>query len=248
VSTEGASAAGTSEIPTAALELVDVVGAYGRTIVLRDVSVTVPAGSVVALLGPNGAGKSTLLKIAAGMLRPRAGTVRVAGKDLTSAPAHRVSAEGLCLVPEGRAVYGSLTVRENLDLFATAKRSAEAVATAVELFPPLGRRIGNRAGTLSGGEQQMLALARAFVTDPRVVLVDELSMGLAPIVVGQLFDSLRTLADRGTALLVVEQYVQDALDLADTAYVMANGRITVAAPVSELDRDAIVRGYLQHQP
>ena len=225
------------------LELESVIGGYGETTVLRDVSLTVPEASVVALLGANGAGKTTVMRVASGELRPRAGRVTMDGEDISSAPPFKRWKCGVCHIPEGRAVFPGLTVRENLATF--AKGSADdALARATEAFPVLGQRMRQRAGTLSGGEQQMLALARAYVTEPRVVLLDEVSMGLAPKIVDDIFVFMERLAQTGASLLLVEQYVTRALALADHVYVLNRGRVTFSGPPSELDEENVFAGYL----
>jgi branched-chain amino acid transport system ATP-binding protein len=218
---------------------------YGTTDVLRDVDLVVPAGRVVALLGPNGAGKTTLLRSCSGALPAKRGRVLIDGVDATHDRPHVLVGRGLCVIPEGRAVFPSLTVAENLQLLGAADTNpAGARDQAVEAFPALGRKLGQLAGTLSGGEQQMLALARAYLTDPRYVLLDEVSMGLAPIIVDEIFEFLAQLTRRGAALLIVEQYVAKALGLADLVYVMHKGRITFSGEPTELDADALAESYL----
>jgi branched-chain amino acid transport system ATP-binding protein len=226
------------------LTISGVTAGYGGTTVLRDVDLTVGEGEVVALLGPNGAGKSTLLRTATGLLRPRAGRVELAGKDLTGQPPHVFSRAGVCLLPEGRGIFPSLTVRENLMVQARGRSLDTAIAAAATLFPVLGTRLRQTAGSLSGGEQQMLALARAYLTAPSVVLVDEASLGLAPIVVDSIYEALGQLARTGTALVVVEQYAQKALALADRVYVLSQGGIVHSGRADETSTDEIYRGYL----
>jgi branched-chain amino acid transport system ATP-binding protein len=220
-----------------ALELCGVHAAYGGIEVLHGIDLAVPEGAVVALLGANGAGKSTAVRVAAGLLAPTAGSVRVAGHDVTGAAAHDLARIGVCTIPEGRGVFANLTVRENLWM-ATQVAGVGGVAavetTAFERFPQLGERRTQLAGTLSGGEQQMLALARALVTDPAVLLLDELSMGLAPIVVQRLYEIVAQVAREGISILVVEQFAQAVLGIADRAAIMVNGEITRAGPPSEL--------------
>ena len=182
-----------------------------------------PDGSVVALLGPNGAGKSTTLRTISGVVRAEHGTITAFGTRIDRVPAYRIARMGIVHVPEGRGIFPSLSVRENLDMASTFADVADPVGEATQLFPVLGNRLRQTAGSLSGGEQQMLALARALMARPRLLMVDEISMGLAPIIVGQLFDALRTIAASGTSLLLVEQYVETALDLADYVYVMEKG-------------------------
>jgi branched-chain amino acid transport system ATP-binding protein len=229
--------------PTA-LELSSVTAGYGSTIVLRDVSLAVPAGQIVALLGPNGAGKTTLLRVASGQLPVREGTVRMSGHDVTGRGTHQLARGGLCHVPEGRGVFPSLSVRDNLLLFARRGEERASLERAVAAFAPLGNRLNQLAGSLSGGEQQMLAIVRAYVTDPAVVLVDEASLGLAPLVVDQLYEFLEQVTAEGTALLLVEQYVQRALALADQACLLSQGRIVYSGTSLELEGHDIFEQYL----
>jgi branched-chain amino acid transport system ATP-binding protein len=224
------------------LELQAVTAGYGDTTVLRDVSLTVPAGRVVALLGPNGAGKTTTLAVASSLLRPRSGRVLLDGEDVAWIPSHRLAARGLCHVTESGAIFGDLTVADNLRIFSPKDDEAAAIEQAVDAFPRLGERLRQVAGTMSGGEQRMLALARTYTQRPLVVLLDEISLGLAPIVVDEIFEFLARLAAEGTSLLVVEQYVSKVLDLADLAYVLVRGRIELAGePAELLDSDLLAR-------
>lgn len=232
------------------LEISSVTAGYGDAMVLHDVTVSVPAGSVVALLGPNGAGKTTLLRTATGLVAPRAGAVILDGEDVTREPPHVRARRGLCHIPEGRGIFPNLTVRENLLLHAPFEREpAAAIEAAVDTFPALGARLRQPAGTLSGGEQQMLALSRAVVAHPKLVVVDEVSLGLAPLVVEQIFEALGKLSAAGASLLFVDQYLTRALDLADTFYVLERGRIALDGAVSELRDTQIFEQYLgiQHQ-
>ncbi|HEX3611469.1 MAG TPA: ABC transporter ATP-binding protein [Sporichthyaceae bacterium] len=226
------------------LQLRGVQAGYVGTPVLRGVDLTVPAGRVVALLGPNGAGKTTLLRTCSGLLHPTAGTITLGGRDVTHARPHVLAGRGLCHIPENRAVFGGLTVRDNLRVMAGGRLRPDTIEEATEAFPVLGRRLDQLAGTMSGGEQQMLALTRAYLTAPRYVLLDEVSMGLAPIVVDQIFDFLRRLAARGVALLLVEQYVTKALALADMVYLLTKGVVDFAGEPTELDADALAARYL----
>jgi branched-chain amino acid transport system ATP-binding protein len=230
-----------------ALSLEGVTAGYGATVVLRDVSLAVPTGTVAALLGPNGAGKTTLLRAAAGLLRPRSGQVRCHGADVTARPVDRVARAGVCLIPEGRGVFPSLTVRQNLRLFAPERKAAYAVERAADFFPSLARRLDQVAGSLSGGEQQMLALSRAVVGDARVVLVDEASMGLSPIMVDQVFEFLARVTAAGTSLLVVEQYVHRALEIAGHVYLLNRGQVAFSGPPSELAGEDLFRRYVTGQ-
>jgi branched-chain amino acid transport system ATP-binding protein len=220
-----------------------IVAGYAETTVLRGVSLAVPEGSVVALLGANGAGKTTLLRVASGLLRPTAGRLTLDGVDVTGHRPHQLAAAGVCHVPEGRGVFPSLTVRENLALQA-GSGGRDGVERAVDAFPRLGERMGQTAGTLSGGEQQMLALARAYVANPKLMLLDEVSMGLAPKIVDEIFVFLDRLAHEGSSLLLVEQYVTRALGLADYVYLMNRGTIAYCAEPSELADEDVFARYL----
>jgi branched-chain amino acid transport system ATP-binding protein len=225
------------------LELQTVTGGYGGVVVLRDLSISVPDASIVALLGPNGAGKTTTLKMASGLLRPRTGRVMLNGSDVTrSSPAQRVR-QGLCHVIEGRGVFPSLTVRENLRLFSPKGRESESFDEVAEAFPILGQRRHQQAGTLSGGEQQILALTRAYLSGARIVLVDEASLGLAPMIVDVIFAFLERLARGGMSLLLVEQYVARALALADSVYVMQQGEVVFQGGASDLDEERLFALY-----
>jgi branched-chain amino acid transport system ATP-binding protein len=232
----------------AALEVHNLRVAYGGVVAVRDVSLTVPSGAVVALLGPNGAGKSTTLRAISGVVRTQRGTIVVEGERIERRPAYRIARLGVVHVPEGRGVFPSLTVRENLEMAAAALTGAsdrpDPVAEGARLFPVLGNRLRQLAGSLSGGEQQMLALARALMVRPRVLMVDEISMGLAPLIVGQLFDALRQLAASGVSLLVVEQYVEAALDLADYVYVMDKGVVVDVGQPADLRAGGLASSYL----
>jgi branched-chain amino acid transport system ATP-binding protein len=227
------------------LELRNVSAGYDTGLVLRNVSLSVPKASVVALLGANGAGKTTLLRVASGQLSPVSGQVRLDGEDMTGKRSEKLARRGVCHVPEGRGIFPSLTVADNVRLQAPpGVDRRKALRQAVEAFPRLGERLEQRAGTMSGGEQQMLALARAYVCNPQVVLLDEVSMGLAPKVVDEIFLYLRQLASTGISLLVVEQYVSRALELADYVYILDRGRLTYVGEPSEISEEAIAHSYL----
>jgi branched-chain amino acid transport system ATP-binding protein len=226
------------------LELRNIRAGYGTGKVLENVNLVVPKGAVVALLGPNGAGKTTLLRVASGLLAPSAGQVIFDGKDMTGASAFTMAKAGLCHVPEGRGVFPTLSVADNLRLQAPASVDRQALARIAPVFPRLQQRRHQLAGTLSGGEQQMLALARAYVANASTVLLDEVSMGLAPKIVDEIFDYLRRLAGEGLSLLVVEQYVSRALELADYVYILERGRIRFAGEPNEIDDATIVESYL----
>ncbi|MEW6471483.1 MAG: ABC transporter ATP-binding protein [Actinomycetota bacterium] len=229
--------------PATGLELRDISAGYAGAQVLRSVSLVAPAGHVTALIGGNGAGKTTLLNVASGLHRPTSGAVVLDGRDVTRCrPAERVQL-GICHIPEGRAIFPSLTVRENLQLH---DRDAveDVVGTAIEAFPALGQRLDQVAGSMSGGQQQMLALARAYVSGPNYILLDEVSMGLAPALVAEIFEFLEKLARGGAGLLVVEQYVSKVLDIADVVYVLRKGQVVFAGAPDELDAEALAESYV----
>jgi branched-chain amino acid transport system ATP-binding protein len=226
---------------TALLQLDNVSVAYGGLRALSTVNLVVPAGSVVALLGANGAGKTTTLRTISGLVRCESGAVRFAGEDISRWPAHAIAAAGIVHVPEGRGIFRSLTVAENLSMASYARlpgQTGSIIDQAVGLFPVLGERLSQLAGTLSGGEQQMLALARALVTRPRLLMLDEISMGLAPLITAELFERIKASAAAGTAMLLVEQYVDAALQLADYAYVLEKGRIVDMGEPADLENSA----------
>jgi branched-chain amino acid transport system ATP-binding protein len=225
------------------LRLTGISAGYGDATVLRDVDLTVPAGRVVALLGPNGAGKTTLLRVASGQLRPSAGTVHLAGRDVTAEPPEARAKAGLCLIPEGRGIFPRLTVVEHLQLDGHPSR----FDLAYDAFPKLASRRSQAVGTMSGGEQQMVALSRALVSDADVVLLDEVSMGLAPKIVDEVFQFLEVLRSAGRSLLLVEQYVAKALALADYVFLLNRGRITFAGEPAEVDGDALFAEYVGAQ-
>ncbi|MCM3885582.1 ABC transporter ATP-binding protein [Frankia sp. R82] len=228
------------------LRLEGVSAGYGRTTVLRDIDLEIPAASVVALLGSNGAGKTTLLRVASGLTRPSAGRILVGDRDVTREAPNERRRHGVCLIPEGRGIFRSLTVRENLVLQIPPWEKDTSLDSALDMFPALKTRLGDIAGRLSGGQQQMVALARAFFGSPSLVLLDEVSMGLAPIVVDTIFEALHVLAARGTALLIVEQYVNRALDVADHVYLISRGSITFQGSSADLDQTEVMRHYLSH--
>jgi branched-chain amino acid transport system ATP-binding protein len=232
---------------TPLLELRDVDAAYGPFRAIFDVSFTLHPGRVLALLGSNGAGKTTVARVCSGLLAPTSGSVWFDGVDVSGWAAHRYARLGIVHAPEGRSVFASLTVEENLELTFRRSRGRAGVRAALDeayaMFPRLRDRQHQIAGTLSGGEQRMLSLARVIVERPRLLVADELSLGLAPIVVDEVYRTLETIRDAGTTLLIVEQHVHHALSIADDAIVMVKGEIGYDGPVSELgDLQARVLG------
>jgi branched-chain amino acid transport system ATP-binding protein len=217
------------------LELIGVRAAYGRIEVLRGVDLLVPRGAVVALLGANGAGKTTLLRVISGLMPPTEGDIHLAGVHVSGAKPDELTRAGLCLVPEGRGVFPNLTVEENLWLASYAGPPVEKILTqAYARFPRLKQRRRQLAGSLSGGEQQMLSLARSLASDPALLLLDELSMGLAPLIVEGLYDTVAQIAEQGVSILVVEQFANSALRVADYAAVMHGGRIVATGEPAEI--------------
>ena len=218
------------------LEVTDLVAGYGSIRALDGVGVQVPQGKIVALFGSNGAGKTTLMHTIAGLMHPMRGTIRFDGADIGSEPAHRIFARGVALVPQGRQLFPEMSVQENLELGGLSALGADEIARRIDeiltVFPRLRERIGQRAAGLSGGEQQMLATGRALMSKPRLLLLDEPTTGLAPLVVAEITRILRTLKDAGQTILIVEQNVRMALELADQVYVMRVGRIVHEAPAS----------------
>ncbi|HEY8369538.1 MAG TPA: ABC transporter ATP-binding protein [Thermodesulfobacteriota bacterium] len=234
---------------TPLLEVRDLVVRYGDIEVLHGVSFAVAERETVALIGANGAGKTTAMRAVAGLVRPAAGQIRFAGERIDGRPPHRLVEMGIVLIPEGRLLFPSLTVRENLSLGATVPharaREAEALERVLALFPRLAERSAQAAGTLSGGEQQMLAIGRALMSAPRLLLVDEPSQGLAPLVVRQIFAALREVAASGVTVLLVEQNARQALALAARGVVLESGRVAREGPSEALLADeGIKRAYL----
>jgi branched-chain amino acid transport system ATP-binding protein len=232
------------------LELVDVSVHYGNIRALDGMSLRVETGELVALIGSNGAGKSTTLKTISGLLRPSAGTIRYDGADITRESTDRIVGLGISHCPEGRRIFGRLTVRENLVLGGIQRTPADVrgeMEVVLELFPRLRERLGQAGGTLSGGEQQMLAIARALMGKPRVLMLDEPSLGLAPQMVEHIFTIIENLKRQGLTMLLVEQNVHHALDVADRAYVMETGRVSLEGAAEALRHDPRVeQSYLGH--
>jgi len=220
------------------LEVRGIETYYGNIPALREISIEVPEGGVVAIIGANGAGKTTLMKTIAGVLRPRAGAVSFLGEEITGLPSHKIVRRGIALVPEGRAILSRMTVRENLEMGAFTQRDAMKAARdmdrVMERFPVLKSRAGQLGGSLSGGEQQMLAIARALMSAPKLLLLDEPTLGLAPLVVADIFAIIREINATGTTILLVEQNVKQALKVSGYAYVLETGEIAISGPSKEL--------------
>jgi branched-chain amino acid transport system ATP-binding protein len=240
--------ANSASTPGHALVLKDLFAGYRGVAVVRELNLEVRPGEVVALLGPNGAGKTTTLETIAGLHRPISGTVELSGETVSGVPAHLLARRGLALVPEGRALFPGLTVREHLRLAGgRGRRTDSHEDELLEMLPELRKCLGRKAGLLSGGEQQMLAVGRALVTRPRLLLVDEMSLGLAPVIVERLIPILRRAADElGASVLFVEQHVALALEVADRAYVLTHGRIGLEGAAAELRerRELLAASYL----
>jgi branched-chain amino acid transport system ATP-binding protein len=220
------------------LELKNVKAAYGRIEVLHGVDLVVPVGSVVALLGPNGGGKTTTLKVVAGQMTPTGGCVHIAGRHVNGASPDALARVGVCTIPEGRGVFPNLTVKEHLRMATYAGTSFNEVeSVAYERFPRLGERRNQLAGTMSGGEQQMLALARGLAVNPSLLLLDELSMGLAPIIVEQLYEIVGQVAHTGVSILVVEQFARTVLGVADYAAIMLHGKVVSVGQPADLEEE-----------
>ena len=233
----------------AMLEVKDLQVYYGVIQALKGISFEVKQGEVIALIGANGAGKTTTLQTLTGILSPKSGSIVFEGKDLTRTPAHKIVEMGMAHVPEGRRVFADMSVYENLLMGAyTRKNKAEiedSLKSVYKRFPRLEERKGQRAGTLSGGEQQMLAMGRALMSKPRIILMDEPSMGLSPIFVNEIFNIIKEVSDSGTTVLLVEQNAKKALSIADRAYVLETGSITLEGKASELlNNESVQKAYL----
>jgi branched-chain amino acid transport system ATP-binding protein len=227
------------------LEIEGVNSYYGKIHALKGVSLKVEEGEIVTLIGGNGAGKTTTLRSISGLLHPKSGTVRLMGKDIARMPPNAIHKEGLGMVPEGRGIFPRLTVLENLEMGAYIVKDRAIIERGIEraftLFPRLAERASQKGGTLSGGEQQMLATARGLMSEPRILLMDEPSMGLAPVLVDQIFDVIKELNAKGTTILLVEQNALMALGVAHRAYVLQTGRIVLSGKADEVARDENVR-------
>ncbi len=221
---------------------------YGNIHAIKDISFEVNQGEIVSLIGANGAGKSTILKTVSGLLRPKTGTISFLNEPIQSVAPHKIVLKGLAQVPEGRRVFTQLTVEENLEMGGYTRKKSEVapdLAHVYDLFPRLKERRRQTAGTLSGGEQQMLAMGRALMSHPKLLMLDEPSMGLAPLLVEQIFEIIQRLHEQGTTILLVEQNAQMALSIADRGYVLETGRIVLSAPANELlENDEVRKAYL----
>jgi branched-chain amino acid transport system ATP-binding protein len=231
------------------LALTDVVAGYGAGDVLKGITIEVAAGEIVAIIGANGAGKTTTMRVITGLLRPRSGSVRFEGRPIDRMSAFRIARTGLALVPEGRRIFHGMTVEENLELGALKgdllRARASGLDTVYDMFPRLAERRHQVAGSLSGGEQQMLALGRALLSKPKLLLLDEPSLGLAPLIVRQIFNIIAQIHREGMTVLLVEQNVNLALETASRAYVLQTGRVAIDGPVETLKSDPLVqRAYL----
>lgn len=231
------------------LEVKDLEVYYGAIHAVKGISLRVEDGQIVTLIGSNGAGKSTTLHTISGLIKPRSGNILFDGTDITGTPAHKIVASGLVQVPEGRHVFANMSVMENLDMGAYLRKDKDGIEKdkkkVFELFPRLFERKNQLSGTLSGGEQQMLAMGRALMERPRVLLLDEPSMGLAPLLVKEIFSIIKTINEEGTTVLLVEQNANMALSIADYAYVLETGRITLSGPAAELSAsEAVRKAYL----
>jgi branched-chain amino acid transport system ATP-binding protein len=229
---------------TAVLELKNVRAAYGRIEVLHGVDLVVPESSVVALLGPNGGGKTTTLKVASGQLQPTSGCVHLTGRHINGASPDALARLGVCTIPEGRGIFPNLSVRENLRMVTYAGSDlAQVEERAYATFPRLAERRNQLAGTMSGGEQQMLAMARGLAVDPNLLFLDELSMGLAPLIVEELYEIVAEIARAGVSILIVEQFARTVLGVADYAAIMTHGRISAVGEPADI-ADELEAAYL----
>lgn len=230
------------------LKVDDINVYYGSIHAIKGISFEVGEGEVVTLIGANGAGKSTTLNTIAGLLRSKTGSIEFMGQSLAKVPSHKIVAKGLALVPEGRRVFLQMTVQENLEMGAFTQKNAgitQDLEMVYDLFPRLKERLKQTAGTLSGGEQQMLAIGRALMSHPKIILMDEPSMGLSPLLVSEIFDIIKHINETGTTVLLVEQNAKKALKIADRGYVLETGKIVMTGTGEELlDNDEVRKAYL----
>ncbi|MDP1720155.1 MAG: ABC transporter ATP-binding protein [Candidatus Nanopelagicaceae bacterium] len=234
---------------SALLEVDDLKVAYGSILAVKGVSLVVNEGEIVTLIGSNGAGKSTTLRTISGLLKPKGGTILFRGEHIEGRPGHEIVARGLCQSPEGRRIFPRMSVRENLDLGAFLRTDKDGIEAdrerVLELFPRLRERYEQKGGTMSGGEQQMLAVARALMGAPKLLLLDEPSMGLAPVLVDMIFETIVKIREQGITILLIEQNAAAALDVADRAYVLESGKIKMTGLASDLAKDeAVTKAYL----
>jgi branched-chain amino acid transport system ATP-binding protein len=236
---------------SAMLEVKNIQVAYGKIVAVKDVSITVNQGEIVTLIGSNGAGKSTTLRTISGLIKPKSGEILFNGKRIDGLPGHEIVGMGICHSPEGRRIFPRMTVKENLELGAFLRSDKEAVNAdmdrVLELFPRLKERIKQTAGTMSGGEQQMLAVSRALMGDPKLLLLDEPSMGPAPVLVELIFDTIVKIRKQGVTILLIEQNATAALEVADRAYVLESGKVKMSGSAKELSSDdKVTKAYLGH--
>ena len=236
---------------SAMLEVKNIQVAYGKIIAVKDISVTVNEGEIVTLIGSNGAGKSTTLRTISGLIKPKSGEITFNGKRIDGMPGHEIVGMGICHSPEGRRIFPRMTVKENLELGAFLRNDKAAVNAdmdrVLDLFPRLKERIKQTAGTMSGGEQQMLAVSRALMGDPKLLLLDEPSMGLAPVLVELIFDTIVKIRKQGITILLIEQNATAALEVADRAYVLESGKVKMSGSAAELrSDDKVTKAYLGH--
>jgi branched-chain amino acid transport system ATP-binding protein len=236
---------------SAMLEVKNIQVAYGKIIAVKDISVTVNEGEIVTLIGSNGAGKSTTLRTISGLIKPKSGEITFNGKRIDGVPGHEIVGMGICHSPEGRRIFPRMSVKENLELGAFLRNDKTAVNADMErvldLFPRLKERIKQTAGTMSGGEQQMLAVSRALMGDPKLLLLDEPSMGLAPVLVELIFDTIVKIRKQGITILLIEQNATAALEVADRAYVLESGKVKMSGSAAELrSDDKVTKAYLGH--
>ena len=233
------------------LDVKNIEVAYGKIVAVKDVSLTVNKGEIVTLIGSNGAGKSTTLRTISGLIKPRSGEILFEGNRIDGVPGHDIVGIGICHSPEGRRIFPRMTVRENLELGAFLRNNKAEVAADFErvltLFPRLKERVEQRAGTMSGGEQQMLAVSRALMGSPKLLLLDEPSMGLAPVLVEMIFETITKIREQGITILLIEQNANAALEVADRAYVLESGNVKMSGKASDLRKDdAVTKAYLGH--
>jgi len=233
------------------LEVKNIQVAYGKIVAVKDVSIDVKQGEIVTLIGSNGAGKSTTLRTISGLIKPKSGEILFNGKRIDGVPGHEIVGMGICHSPEGRRIFPRMTVKENLELGAFLRNDKTAVNAdmdrVLELFPRLKERIKQTAGTMSGGEQQMLAVSRALMGDPKLLLLDEPSMGLAPVLVELIFDTIVKIRKQGITILLIEQNATAALEVADRAYVLESGAVKMSGSAKELSSDdKVTKAYLGH--